>query len=57
MNELAPTSLEPAVVSELGAQLRAIRAVLDEALRVLGEPGMRHRYESNLPAVVEHAAG
>jgi hypothetical protein len=57
MSELEPTSLEPAVVTELGAQLRAIRVVLDEALRVLGEPRMRERYESHLPPAAEHAAG
>ena len=50
MRELAPTSLEAGVVAELGAELRAIRAVLDEALRVLGEPAMRARYESHLGA-------
>jgi hypothetical protein len=47
--ELAPTSLDALIVAELGAELRAIRAVLDEALRVLGEPRMRERYESHLP--------
>jgi hypothetical protein len=57
MSELLPTSLAPAVVAELGAELRAIRVVLEEALRVLGEPGLRHRYETHLPAPVEHAAG
>ena len=56
MTELAPTSLDPAVVAELGAELRAIRVVLDEALRVLGEPAMRERYERHLPAAAEHAA-
>ncbi|HEX4406630.1 MAG TPA: DUF4388 domain-containing protein, partial [Polyangia bacterium] len=55
MRELAPTSLDAELVAELGAELRAIRAVLDEALRVLGAPAMRVRYETNLPA--EHAAG
>ena len=50
MRELAPTSLEAGVVTELGAELRAIRVVLDEALRVLGEAGMRRRYETHLPA-------
>jgi hypothetical protein len=47
--ELAPTSLDAVLVAELGAELRAIRAVLDEALRVLGEARMRERYESHLP--------
>jgi hypothetical protein len=56
MSELAPTSLAPAVVAELGAELRAIRVVLDEALRVLGEPRMRDRYESHLSAPAERAA-
>jgi hypothetical protein len=54
--ELAPTSLDSVLVAELGAQLRAIRAVLDEALRVLGEPRMRERYESHLPAPAAGAA-
>jgi hypothetical protein len=57
MRELAPTSLPPSLVSELGAELRAIRVVLDEALRVLGEPEMRRRYETHLPGAAEHAAG
>ena len=57
MRELAPTSLPPSLVAELGAELRAIRVVLDEALRVLGEPDMRRRYETHLPAPAEHAAG
>ena len=55
MSALAPTSLAPSLVAELGAELRAIRRVLDEALRVLGEPTMRLRYESHLPPE-EHAA-
>ena len=56
--ELAPTSLDAGLVAELGAELRAIRAVLDEALRVLGAPSMRARYETHLPAApAEHAAG
>ena len=54
--ELAPTSLDAVLVAELGAELRAIRAVLDEALRVLGEPRMRARYESHLPARAAPAA-
>jgi hypothetical protein len=56
MSELAPTSLDVGLVAELGAELRAIRAVLDEALRVLGEPSMRARYEGHLPAAAEPAA-
>jgi hypothetical protein len=56
MRELEPTSLDPALASELGAELRAIRVVLDEALRVLGEPRMRARYEGHLPRPAEHAA-
>jgi hypothetical protein len=57
MGELAPTSLEAGLVAELGAELRAIRAVLAEALRVLGAPGLRERYETHLSAPAEHAAG
>jgi len=56
MSELAPTSLDAGLVTELGAELRAIRAALDEALRVLGEPSMRARYEGHLPAAAEPAA-
>ena len=56
MRELAPTSLRPTLVAELGAELRAIRVVLDEALRVLGEPRMRERYESP-PARARGARG
>jgi hypothetical protein len=56
MSELAPTSLDGGLVAELGAELRAIRAVLDEALRVLGEPTMRARYERHLPASSRSAA-
>jgi hypothetical protein len=52
----APTSLDGVLVAELGAELRAIRAVLDEALRVLGEPRMRELYESHLPAAASAAA-
>ena len=52
----APTSLDGVLVAELGTELRAIRAVLDEALRVLGEPRMRTRYESHLPAASAAAA-
>ncbi|HVZ74355.1 MAG TPA: DUF4388 domain-containing protein [Polyangia bacterium] len=55
--ELTPTSLDPGLVAELGAELRAIRVVLDEALRVLGTPGLRERYEMNLPSAPEYAAG
>jgi hypothetical protein len=57
MRELTPTSLDPALVAELGAELRAIRVVLDEALRVLGTPDLRRRYEANLPPAREQAAG
>jgi hypothetical protein len=50
MRELAPGALDPALAAELGAELRAIRAVLDEALRVLGEGPLRARYEAAVPA-------
>jgi hypothetical protein len=56
MREIEPTSLDAGLVAELGAELRAIRAVLDEALRVLGEPGMRARYQGHLPAAAPQAA-
>jgi hypothetical protein len=57
MRDLAPTSLPPTLVAELGAELRAIRVVLDEALRVLGEADLRRRYETHLPAAAGQAAG
>ena len=56
MGEHAPTSLDAGLVAELGAELRAIRVVLDEALRVLGEAGMRRRYETHLPAAAAPVA-
>jgi hypothetical protein len=56
MREIEPTSLDAGLVAELGAELRAIRAVLDEALRVLGEPSMRARYQGHLPAAAPQAA-
>jgi hypothetical protein len=56
MRETEPTSLDAGLVAELGAELRAIRAVVDEALRVLGEPGMRARYQSHLAPALEQAA-
>ena len=50
MRELAPAALDPVLAAELSPELGAIRAVLDEALRVLGEPALRERYQTQLPA-------
>jgi Domain of unknown function (DUF4388) len=49
MREFAPAVLDAELAAELGTELAAIRAVLDEALRVLGESRMRERYQSHLP--------
>jgi len=50
MREFAPAALDSELTAELGPELRAIRTVLDEALRVLGEPRLRERYQNRLPA-------
>jgi hypothetical protein len=46
--ELAPEQLGPRLASELGAQIEAIRAVAEEALRVLGDTRLRARYSARL---------
>jgi hypothetical protein len=51
MREFAPAALDPVLAVELGPELRAIRTVLDEAVRILGEPRLRERYQTRLPAV------
>ena len=47
--EMSAASLDPGLVSELGAELGAIRAVLDEGARVLGDAQLRQRYQAHLP--------
>jgi CheY-like chemotaxis protein len=47
--ELAPGAIDPALASELGAKLDAIREVVGEALRVLVDKRLRPRYQSRLP--------
>jgi hypothetical protein len=47
--ELSTQALDAQVVAELGAELRAIRTVLDEGARVLGDARLRRRYQSHLP--------
>jgi hypothetical protein len=56
MREFAPTTFDSGLADELGSELRAIRAVLDEALRVLGEPKLRERYQTRLPAPARRTA-
>src|SRR5262245_2991095 len=46
--ELAPDEIDPAVARELGAKIDAIREVLGEALRVLGDDRLRPRYQNSL---------
>jgi hypothetical protein len=50
MREFAPAALDPVLAHELAPELRAIRVVLDEAVRVLGEARLRERYQTRLPA-------
>jgi hypothetical protein len=46
--ELAPDEIDPAVARELGAKIDAIREVVGEALRVLGDERLRPRYQNSL---------
>jgi CheY-like chemotaxis protein len=46
--EVAPESIDPVLAGELGPKLDAIREVLDEALRVLGNERLRPRYQNHL---------
>ena len=46
--ELAPDEIDPAVARELGAKIDAIREVVGEALRVLGDDRLRPRYQNSL---------
>jgi hypothetical protein len=47
--ELSAAGLDPEVAAELEGPLRAIRAVLDEGARVLGDPRLRRRNQAQLP--------
>jgi hypothetical protein len=47
--EMSAAGLDPEVAAELDGPLRAIRAVLDEGARVLGDPRLRRRYQAQLP--------
>ncbi len=47
--ELSAAGLDPEVAAELDGPLRAIRAVLDEGARVLGDARLRRRYQAQLP--------
>jgi preprotein translocase subunit Sec63 len=47
--ELAPDEIDPALARELGPKLDALREVVGEALRVLGDERLRPRYQQNLP--------
>src|SRR5450432_26166 len=49
IREIAPDAIEPQLAREMAAQIDAIRAVAAEALRVLGDEGLRPRYSSHLP--------
>jgi len=46
--EIAPEAIDPALAGELGAKLDAIREVVGEAVRVLGDKRLRPRYQSRL---------
>jgi hypothetical protein len=47
--ELRPDALGAQLGAELAGELRVIREVLDEALRVLGDDSLRARYRAALP--------
>jgi DNA-binding response OmpR family regulator len=47
--ELAPDAIDPPLATELGEKLDAIREVVGEALRVLGDEILRPRYTKHLP--------
>ena len=47
--ELDPGAVGPVLAGELGAKLDAMREVLGEALRVLGDKDLRPRYQNHLP--------
>jgi len=47
--ELDPGAVGPVLAGELGAKLDAMREVLGEALRVLGDQHLRPRYQNHLP--------
>jgi DNA-binding response OmpR family regulator len=47
--ELAPDAIEPALATELGEKLDAIREVVGEARRVLADDALRPRYTKHLP--------
>jgi hypothetical protein len=49
IREIAPDAIEPQLAREMATQIDAIRSVAAEALRVLGDDGLRPRYLSNLP--------
>ncbi len=49
LRETAADSVDPAVAGELAAQIEAIRTVVAEALRVLGDASLRSRYASHMP--------
>jgi hypothetical protein len=54
--ELSPASLDPQIAAELDGELGAIRVVLDEGARVLGDARLRQRYQAHLPLASAHGA-
>jgi len=46
--ELEPDEIDPVLAAELGEKLDAIREVVGEALRVLGDERLRPRYQNSL---------
>jgi hypothetical protein len=47
--DLSVSSLDAQLAVELNGELRAIRSVLDEGARVLGDARLRRRYQAHLP--------
>ncbi|HXJ21485.1 MAG TPA: hypothetical protein VMT03_14740 [Polyangia bacterium] len=48
LSEISPPAVADGLARDLSAQIADVRAVADEALRVLGDPALRTRYASNI---------
>ena len=46
--ELSPEEIGPGLAGELGVEIAAIRTVVEEARRILGDPRLRARYSARL---------
>jgi len=57
LNRLATPALNPVVATDLAEQLTEIRAVVNEAVRLLVDDRLRAQYRAHLPAQAADAAG